>query len=114
MLDLSGIKNDELKNLLLASKKFKALKDEEQITHIKTIATLSPQKQKEIQDFLTKENAKEKAEDEAKMKVLKDLYDQVVTLEANFQKLLKADPEKKSQEGDAKTIENLLNEVQKL
>lgn len=114
MLDLSAIKNEAIKALLLASKKFLALSPEDQSAHIKTIATLPPQKQKEICDFLTKENAKEKAQDETKMKILKDLYDQVATLEENFQKLLKADPEKKSQEGDAKTIENLLNEAQKL
>lgn len=114
MLDLSAIKNEAIKALLLASKKFLALSPEDQSVHIKTIATLQPQKQKEVCDFLTKENAKEKAQDEAKMKVLKDLYDQVVTLEENFQKLLKVDPEKKSQEGDTKTIENLLNEAQEL
>lgn len=112
MLDLSAIKNEAIKALLLASKKFLALSPEDQSVHIKTIATLNTQKQKEICDFLTKENAKEKADDEAKMKILKDLYDQVATLEENFQKLLKADPEKKSRESDEKTLDSLLRAAQ--
>lgn len=112
MLDLSAIKNEAIKTLLLASKKFLALSPEAQSTHVKTIATLQPQKQQEICDFLTKENTEEKADDEAKMKILKDLYEQVATLEANFQKLLKADPEKRSRESDEKTLDSLLKAAQ--
>lgn len=113
MLDISAIKNEERKTLILASKKFRTLTKEQQADHIKKIAALSPEKQKEIAAFLTNENAKEQQEDAEKVKILKGLYDQVVALEENFQKLLKSDPEKKSREGDEKTINNLLQEAQK-
>ncbi|MEK7127055.1 MAG: hypothetical protein AAB848_03015 [Patescibacteria group bacterium] len=114
MTDLSAIKNEKLRLLLQESAKFQILPKDKQHEHIEKIKDLSYAKQEEVCKFLMQENGMEKAHNltnEEKLKILNQLYEEVVALEQKFTKLLKKDPELKEQEREKEKMANILDDV---
>jgi len=114
MTDISVIKTEKLRLLLQESVKFQMLPKDKQKEHIEKIKDLSYTKQEEVCQFLAQENAVEKAHtltNEEKLKILNQLYEEVVELEQKFAKLLKKDPELKEQEREKEKMASILDGV---
>ncbi len=112
MVDLSAIRNHKLRNLIAASANFAALSEKEQKAQIDKLKNLPAVKQKEICKFFDKENKKEKdLNNEEQLEILKELYKEVVALEKKFTKLLKKEPEMRSQADEGKEMDELLNKI---
>ncbi|OGJ42454.1 hypothetical protein A3B60_02815 [Candidatus Peregrinibacteria bacterium RIFCSPLOWO2_01_FULL_39_12] len=114
MTDISVIKNEKLRLLLQESAKFQMLPKDKQKEHIEKIKDLPYAKQEEVCQFLAQENTVEKAHtltNEEKLKILNQLYEEVVALEQKFTKLLKKDPELKEQEREKEKMTSILDDV---
>ncbi|MBD3360317.1 hypothetical protein GF366_00785 [Candidatus Peregrinibacteria bacterium] len=112
MAELSEIKNEKLRKLIKASKKFKSLSEKEQKKYIGKIKTLPKEKQETLIDFFTDENAKEKKAEQKQIELLQKLYDRVVQMKKDFEKLLKKDTEKKERQKEKGKMNNLLNKLE--
>lgn len=110
MLDLSIIKNKKLRDLVMASAKFKGLSEFQQQKHLDGMKNLSPAQEEKLCTFFMAENSKENAplNSEEKLEVLNNLYNELVKLETNFTKLLKHEPENKQREDDENNMNNLM------
>lgn len=115
MLDLSVIKNEKLRNLVKASRKFQALSEFQQQKHLQGMQNISSEQEESLCQFFTDENAKENDEmsNEEKMEILDQLYNEVVELGEKFTKLLKKEPEKKQRKQDDENMDDLLSSLNK-
>ncbi len=107
MTDLSVIKNEKLRELVKASHKFNKLPEKDQKKHLKKIKKMSEKEQNKLCKFFVKEAKKE----QEKLALLKKIYDKIVALEDKYEKLIKADPEKKQKEKDNGKMDNLLEQL---
>ncbi|MBP9770689.1 hypothetical protein KBC97_00845 [Candidatus Gracilibacteria bacterium] len=115
MLDLSVIKNEKLRNLVKASRKFQALSEFQQQKHLDNMKSISSEKEESLCQFFTDENAKENDDmtNEEKMQILDQLYNEVLELGEKFTKLLKKEPEKKQRKKDDENMDDLLASLDK-
>lgn len=113
MLDLSVIKNEKLRNLVKASRKFQALSAFQQQKHLQNMQTATPAQEEKLCKFFANENSKEASplNKEEQLEILTRMFNELVELEEKFHKLLKQEPENKQREKDDEDMNNLLTSI---
>ena len=115
MPDFSVIKNEKLRNLVKASRKFQGLSAFQQEKRLTSMQNLTPDQEEQLCQFFTAENAKENKEmsSEEKLEILNRLYAEVVEMEEKFTRLLKQENETKQRSQDDDSMNNLLSSLNK-
>lgn len=108
MLDLAKIKSEKLRSLIKNSLYFKGLTLDDQLQYLEEMAAVPEEKCQPLCEFFEKQNLKAKEDLYAQ---LQEIYEEVLGLKNKLEKLIDADPEKKSCEKDGARLEELIQEL---